>query len=68
MVPTKNSDDIVTLDEVLKQLSALNERKQLIVELKFFGGLTMEEITEVLKILPETVKRNWLLRELTNKA
>ncbi len=64
------SEEIVALDDALKQLAALDERKSRVVEMKFFGGLNMEEIAEVLKISPETVKRdwkfarNWLLREL----
>ena len=68
----KRSDEIIALDEALKRLSAMDERKSRVVELKYFGGLTNEEIAEVLKISPETVKRDWrfsrtwLLRELAN--
>jgi RNA polymerase sigma factor (TIGR02999 family) len=51
--------DLVALDEVLKELSRLNERQGKIVELKFFGGLTEEEISEVLKISPATIRRDW---------
>ena len=64
--------EIVALDEALNSLSALDERKSRVVELKYFGGLKTEEIAEVLKISPETVKRDWrfartwLLRELAN--
>ena len=53
------------------QLAELDDRKARVVELKYFGGLTNDEIAEVLKISPETVKRDWrfsrtwLLRELT---
>lgn len=67
---TNHSQEIIALDEALKQLEALDERKVRVVEMKFFGGLTTEEITEVLKVSPETVKRDWkfartwLLREL----
>ena len=66
------SEEIIALDEALKQLAALDERKTQVVEMKFFGGLTTEEIAEVLKISPETVKRDWrfartwLLRQLAN--
>jgi RNA polymerase sigma-70 factor, ECF subfamily len=62
--------ELVDLDEVLKALEVLDERKSRVVELRFFGGLTNEEIGEVLKISVETVKRDWsfartwLLREL----
>ena len=67
----QRSDELVLLDDALKQLAALDERKSRVVELKYFGGLTNEEIAEVLKISPETVKRDWrfsrtwLLRELS---
>lgn len=73
-ISTESSDEMVALDEALNQLTELDARKSRVVELKFFGGLTTEEVAEVLKISPETVKRdwrfsrNWLLRELTNKA
>lgn len=66
------SEEIVALDEALNELAALDERKSRVVEMKFFGGLNTEEISEVLKISPETVKRDWrfartwLLRELAN--
>ncbi len=64
------SEEIVALDDALNQLAVLDERKVNVVEMKFFGGLTVEEIARVLKISPETVKRDWsfaqtwLLREL----
>lgn len=62
--------ELVELDEALKALEMLDERKSRVVELRFFGGLTNEEIAEVVKISVETVKRDWrfartwLLREL----
>lgn len=68
------SEEIVALDNALKQLAVLDERKSRVVEMKFFGGLNIEEIAEVLKLSPETVKRDWrfartwLLRELANAA
>jgi RNA polymerase sigma factor (TIGR02999 family) len=70
-VAGNESKGIVALDDALNTLAALDERKTRVVELKYFGGLTTEEIAEVLKISPETVKRdwsfarNWLLRELS---
>lgn len=73
-ISTENFGEIVALGEALTQLAVLDERKGQVVELKFFGGLTTEEIAEVLKISSETVKRdwrfsrNWLLRELTKNA
>lgn len=70
-VSFERSDELVRLDDAMQQLAALDERKARVVELKYFGGLTNEETAEVLKISPETVKRDWrfsrtwLLRELT---
>jgi RNA polymerase sigma factor (TIGR02999 family) len=51
--------DLVVLDEVLKELAILHERQSKVVELKFFGGLTEDEISEFLKISPATVRRDW---------
>jgi RNA polymerase sigma factor (sigma-70 family) len=56
--------DLVVLDDTLKELAALDERKSKIVELKFFGGLSMEEIAEVLRISTNTVKRDWKFARL----
>ncbi len=61
----------VSLDEALNALAALDERKSKVIELRFFGGLSVEETAEVLKVSPETVMRDWrlakvwLLREMT---
>jgi len=69
-VSSGRSEEIVALDDALNQLAVLDERKVRVVEMKFFGGLTVEEIAGVLKVSPETVKRDWsfaqtwLLREL----
>ncbi len=63
-------NEIVALDDALKNLEKLDTRRSRVVEMKFFGGLKIAEIAEVLKISPETVKRDWqfarswLLREL----
>jgi len=51
--------ELIALDDALKQLSAMDPRKSRIVELKFFSGLTTEEIAEVLQISVATVKREW---------
>jgi len=65
--------DLAALDDALKALAALDSRKSRVVELRFFGGLSVEEAAEVLKVSPETVKRDWklakvwLLRELNEK-
>jgi RNA polymerase sigma factor (TIGR02999 family) len=53
--------DIVALDEALTALGAVDQRKSQVVELRFFGGLSIEETAEVLKVSPETVKRDWRL-------
>ena len=53
--------DILALDEALTQLAGFDERQTRIVELRFFGGLTVEETAEVLKISSATVKREWSL-------
>ncbi len=56
--------DVVAVDEALKKLEALDERQAQIVEMKFFGGLNVEEIAEVLSISPSTVKREWATAKL----
>src|SRR4029078_11564355 len=64
--------DLLRLDEALKTLSQFDERKSQIVELRFFGGLSVEETAEVLKVAPITVMREWnkakawLYRELSS--
>jgi RNA polymerase sigma factor (sigma-70 family) len=61
----------VALDDALDALSGADDRKAQVVELRFFGGLSVEETAAVLNISPETVKRDWkfakawLSRELT---
>jgi RNA polymerase sigma-70 factor (ECF subfamily) len=62
--------DLVSLDDALNALAALDARKVRVVELRFFGGLSVEETAEVLKVSPQTVLRDWklarvwLLREM----
>jgi len=51
--------DLIALEEALGRLAALDERKSRVVELKFFGGLTAEEIAEVLQVSDATVEREW---------
>jgi RNA polymerase sigma factor (TIGR02999 family) len=57
--PNKQDIDLVSLDETLKELAKFDEKQAKIVELKFFGGLTNEEIAEVLGISASTIKREW---------
>jgi RNA polymerase sigma factor (TIGR02999 family) len=59
----ERGEDLVALDEALNNLAAMDPRKSQIVELRFFGGLTVEETAEVLKISPRTVKRDWGLAQ-----
>lgn len=56
--------DLERLDDALRELEVLDPRQAEIVTLKFFGGLTVEEIAEVLSISPRTVKREWALARL----
>jgi RNA polymerase sigma factor (sigma-70 family) len=61
---------LIALDEALEALAALDERKARVVEMKFFGGLSVDETADVLKISPRSVMRDWqlarawLIREL----
>src|SRR5580693_4889209 len=56
--------NLVALDDALKALAAVDERKSKVVELKFFGGLSIEETAEVLRVSAETVGRDWRLAKL----
>jgi RNA polymerase sigma factor (TIGR02999 family) len=66
--------EVVALDEALKKLSALDERQARIVELRFFGGLPVEDVADLLGVSKRTVEgdwtlaRAWLLRELAERA
>ena len=59
LVAQEQAADLVALDEALRSLAAIDERKGRIVELRFFGGLSAEETAEALKISPRTVMREW---------
>ena len=58
-LPDSADVDIVGLDEALEELAELDPRQARVVELRFFGGLSVEEITEVLGVSKATVKRDW---------
>jgi RNA polymerase sigma factor (TIGR02999 family) len=66
--------DVLALDDALASLAKLDSRKGRVVELRFFGGLSVEETAEVLHISPQTVMRDWsmakvwLLRQLDTTA
>jgi RNA polymerase sigma-70 factor, ECF subfamily len=72
-VSTVVGAELLAVDEALNQLASVDTRKSEVVELKFFGGLTVDEIAATLKVSPETVMRDWklakawLLRELGQK-
>lgn len=74
IVPAKRDADLVALDEALNALAEIDERKARIVELRFFGGLSFEEVAEVLNLSKITIVRDWnkakvwLFRELSPKA
>jgi RNA polymerase sigma factor (TIGR02999 family) len=59
VLPQMRSTDVVALDDALNGLATLDEQQGRIVELRFFGGLSTEEIAEALDISPSTVKRDW---------
>lgn len=56
--------NVAEIDEALRELEALDPRQAQIVELRFFAGLTIEEIAAVLKISPTTVKREWAVAKI----
>jgi len=70
---TEPSPDLVALDQALVTLEAVHPRKARVVELKFFGGMSLEETADVLGVSTDTVKRDWrfaklwLLRELSGR-
>ena len=56
--------DLVELDDALKRLALVDERKGRVVELRFFGGLDVRQTAEVLKVSNETVMRDWKLAKV----
>lgn len=63
-VSDDRTTDLLALDEALTNLAAFDPRKSQIVELKYFGGLTTEEISEVLEVSTPTVERDWRMAKL----
>jgi RNA polymerase sigma-70 factor, ECF subfamily len=63
-VPVESNLDIEELDEALHELERFDPQKSQIVELRFFGGLSIEETASALRISPATVKREWTLAKL----
>jgi len=59
VVSKERAADLLALDEGLNKLAQMDQRKSEVVELRFFGGLTIEETAEVLRVTPKTVTRDW---------
>ncbi len=74
VVSPRLSTDLVAVDDALNALTTMDARKGQVVELRIFGGLTLEETAAVLKVSSDTVRRDWklakvwLLRELSRDA
>jgi RNA polymerase sigma-70 factor (ECF subfamily) len=73
-VAPQRSDELVALDDALTALAQFDARKARVVELRFFGGLSVEETAAVVKVSPQSVLRDWklakawLMRELRNEV
>jgi RNA polymerase sigma-70 factor, ECF subfamily len=73
-ISMETGPEILAVDEALESLAKVDERKSQVVELRFFGGLTVDETAAVLKVSPETVIRDWrlakawLLRKLSGEG
>jgi RNA polymerase sigma factor (TIGR02999 family) len=71
IIPARPGQDLVALDDALEALAKVDERKSRVIELRFFGGLTVEETASALNVSQDTVLRDWrlakawLLRELS---
>lgn len=59
VISEERAAELVALDEAMNELAALDPRRSRVVEMRYFGGLSVEETAEVLKISPETVMRDW---------
>ena len=74
VVTDQPGQDLVALDDALEALAVVDERKAKVIELRFFGGLSVEESAAVLKVSVDTVMRDWklakawLLRELRDQT
>jgi RNA polymerase sigma-70 factor, ECF subfamily len=74
VVSQRKALDVVALDDALQELAKIDARQSRVVELRFFGGLTLEEISAALEIGPATVQRDWtaarawLHREISRKS
>ena len=73
VISQERGSEVIALDEALKGLAVIDPQQSRIVELRFFGGLSVEETAEVLSLSPATIKREmssaklWLLREISKR-
>jgi RNA polymerase sigma factor (TIGR02999 family) len=73
-VSSKQDSEIIAINDALNQLAKMDPRKAQVIELRFFGGLSVEETSEVMKIGPQTIMREWnlakawMLRELSQQG
>ena len=73
-ITSRNDEDVLAVEEALTKLAELDPRQAQIVELRFFGGLTVEQVAEVLSVSKRTVEsewtmvRAWLRRELSDET
>jgi RNA polymerase sigma factor (sigma-70 family) len=73
-LPSTRHQELIRIDEALDAMAQFDARKARVIELRFFGGLSVEEAAVVLQISPQTVMRDWrlarawLTRELTEHA
>jgi RNA polymerase sigma factor (sigma-70 family) len=73
LVSSRPQPELLAIDDALTALTKVDSRKAQVVELRFFGGLSVEETAEVLGVSPDTVVRDWklakawLLRELSQE-
>jgi RNA polymerase sigma factor (TIGR02999 family) len=71
-MPAEKDRELIALNDALVRLEAIDERKSKVVELRYFGGLSVEETAEVLGVSPITIMRDWqfakawLAREMQN--
>jgi len=64
VVSKERGEDLVALDDALQSLAGIDPRKSQVVELRFFGGLSVEETAELLKVSPDTVMRDWKMAKV----
>jgi hypothetical protein len=65
---SKRGNELIAVDDALTALAQIDPRKGRIIELRFFGGLGVEETTEALEVSPQTVLRNWKWRRPGSSA